>query len=151
MATLAQGLMGVGMLESALNVTQANLALLQSLMDEKSELLVDRAGGPGRGGLDVAEEHETDELLQFISDELDVKCDVARIYQYLERWEDALVIEREVYDKSVQMCKLDGYETLVSGLNLCCTLVSLKKFEEARPFLRKLIGRSRLVSRAKKD
>ena len=41
------------------------------------------------------------------------------------------------------MCKLDGYETLASGLNLCSTLVALKKFEEARPFLRKLIGRSR--------
>ena len=63
----------------------------------------------------------------------------------LDRNEEALVLEREVYDKSVQMCKLDGYETLVSGLNRCCTLVSLKKFDEARPFLRKLIGRSRRV------
>ena len=66
----------------------------------------------------------------------DVQGNLANSYSALGRFEQSLNITRDIYAQSSELYGRDNTSTLVSAVNLACSLVEdLEQFDEARAFL----------------
>ena len=76
-------------------------------------------------------------------DILVVQANLAMVYGYLGRNEEALQIERDVYSGRLRLLGEEDRDTLASANNYADSLVSLNRFEEAKALLRKVIPLAR--------
>ena len=76
---------------------------------------------------------------------LGIQGSLANTYSVLERFEQALLLRRDVYTRLVQKFGEEDGETLLETYNYAITLLSLRHFEEARSLLRKTIPVARRV------
>ena len=70
---------------------------------------------------------------------LNTQTNLANTYQYLGRLEHSLQLERDVYHGSLRLLGEEHRDTIISVNNLAATLFKLKRFEEAKPLLRKIM------------
>ena len=69
----------------------------------------------------------------------------ASTYQYLGRLEEALSVRQEVYSGYLKLLGEEHGETLTAAFNYANCLLSLRRFEESRALLRKIIPVARRV------
>ena len=76
---------------------------------------------------------------------LAVQSNLATTYQLLGRKESALSLRREVYSGNLRVFGTENSETVEEANNYACTLTELKRFEEAKSLLRKMLPVARRV------
>ena len=108
-------------------------------------------------GLSAAERHadalsvkeaELSMARRFGADEeclLAVQINLANTYSNLGRLEEALQLERDVYNGSLRLSGEEDEDTLTAANNYARSLTELKRFEEARALLRKTMPVARRV------
>ena len=74
-----------------------------------------------------------------------VQTNLAITYSNLGRLEEALQLERDVYNGSLSLLGEEDGDTLISANNYVGSLCDLKRFEEAKTLVRKLIPIARRV------
>ena len=76
---------------------------------------------------------------------LGVQINLANTYSNLGRLEEALQLERDVYNGSLRLSGEEDVDTLTAANNYARSLTELKRFEEARALLRKAVPAARRV------
>ena len=76
-------------------------------------------------------------------DILCIRIHIARCYTKLQRLDEAVAIEREVYARQKALPGPTDGNTLITGLNLIYSLTLIKHYAEAKTLGRELIPRSR--------
>ena len=74
-----------------------------------------------------------------------VQTNLAITYSNLGRLEEALQLERDVYNGSLSLLGEEDGDTLISASNYANSLIDFKRFKEAKTLVRKLIPISRRV------
>ena len=74
-----------------------------------------------------------------------MQTNLAITYSNLGRLEEALQLERDVYNGSLSLLGEEDGDTLISASNYVGSLCDLKRFEEAKTLVRKLIPIARRV------
>ena len=74
-----------------------------------------------------------------------IKSNLAKTYSSLGRLEEALQLERDVYNGSLRLSGEEDVDTLTAANNYARSLTELKRFEEARALLRKAVPAARRV------
>ena len=64
------------------------------------------------------------------------EINVASTLQSLGRWDEALVLKREIYARRVTRLGVSHEDTILSGCNLALSLCKLELWEECKPFAR---------------
>ena len=78
-------------------------------------------------------------------DILAVRSNLACTYQSLERLEEALSMQRDVYSGRLKLHGENNVETIREALNYASSLISLERFQEAKSLLRKTMPVARRV------
>jgi len=74
-----------------------------------------------------------------------VRSNLACTYQSLERLEEALSMQRDVYSGRLKLHGENNVETIREALNYASSLISLERFQEAKSLLRKTMPVARRV------
>jgi hypothetical protein len=76
---------------------------------------------------------------------LAVQTNLANTYFGLDRFEDAIQIERDVYSGQLKLKGEEHIETLRAACNYAKSLIDLQRFKEAKPLMRKSIPVTRRI------
>ena len=82
---------------------------------------------------------------------LDVQNNLAITYGALGQREKSLSMERDVYSGRLKLLGEEHENTLITALNYACSLIQLKRFEEAKLLLRKTTPVARRVLGESRD
>ena len=74
-----------------------------------------------------------------------MKGNLAKTYRALGRFEQALILRRDVYSASLKLLGEDDKDTIMEANNYAVCLVSLRHFEKARSLLRRMMPVARRV------
>ena len=76
---------------------------------------------------------------------LSTQSNLVRTYEELGQYESALSLQRDVYSRRLKLFGEECEETLQAALNYAASLLLGLRFEEAKPFLRKIMPVARRV------
>ena len=80
-----------------------------------------------------------------VQSNLTTQGNIGNAYHHLGRLEEALPLRRDVYSGTLKLHGEEGYDTLAEAINYSSLLISLRRYEETKLLMRRMLPVARRV------